>query len=441
MLRLMLGWAGRLVLITAALVVALTLAWLVAGRFDVSLSPQAQACEQPVLTTVPAEDNVYFALIGLHAADTEADINQVGRAMLDDYLRAVAEDPSLERYDFPQELKVSGKPGELCRPLVRSCLSTSLELAGRIHQHEQQNAVLLRRYDSLYEYSRFHEMAPSYGSAPMPSYGSSLHSLVLARIALQTARGEHEQALEALARDTALWRILLTDGALLSKSVGTGRMLANVQQLSDILSASTALSAREQLLVEQILQPLNDAEQDWSPTIRREFCIIGNASITAYYNGLHEGRTPPARGPAHMVLDLAFRPNHTKNLVHEKGAELLAGDMRARHFGDSWWDYAYNPIGKYIVYDATADASTFVPYQERLNDLDGLMRLVALQWEIRKQGVRAADVPAFLDAHAAIADPRAGGRKVQWDAKRNLLWLTRLAAREGEQKVFEAPRE
>jgi hypothetical protein len=208
-----------------------------------------------------------------------------------------------------------------------------------------------------------------------------------------------------------------------------------VQQLSDILSSSTTLSATEQFFVDQMLQPLSAAEQGWSPAIRREFCIYGNGSISAYYNGLHEGRSPQARGPAHIVLDLAFRPNHTRNLVQERAKQLLAGEARpSRHFGDSWWDYTYNPIGKYLVYQFAPDASTFVPYRDRLQDLDGLMRLVTLQWEMREQGVRASDVPAFLDA-------RATGHKVRWDAKRNVLWLVRLAARPGEQNVFEAPRE
>jgi hypothetical protein len=85
----MLGWAGRSGFIAATLVVALALLWLVAGSIEVSLSPEAQACEQPVESSIPAEDNAYFALAGLHAADPAADTNQVGRAMLDEYVRAI----------------------------------------------------------------------------------------------------------------------------------------------------------------------------------------------------------------------------------------------------------------------------------------------------------------------------------------------------------------
>jgi hypothetical protein len=284
-------------------------------------------------------------------------------------------------------------------------------------------------------------MAPPHGSSPVVSYGSSLHSLVLARIALQAHQRQQARALEGLARDTAFWRMLLSDGSLLSKSVGTGRMLSNVQQLSDILSHTT-LSASEQVFVEQILQPLSAVEQDWSRAIRREYCIFGNGSIVAYNNGSRGRQSPYANGPAHRVMRLAFRPNHTKNLVQERAEQVLAGDAhRSRHFGDSWWDYTYNPIGKYLVYEYMADASTFVPYRDRLKDLDGLLRLVRLQWEIRKQNVGAANVPAFLDANAAIANNRDTGHTVRWDAKRNVLWLARLAARQGEQNIFEAPRE
>jgi hypothetical protein len=438
----MLGWTGRLVLIAATLVVALALAWLVAGSIEVSLSPEAKACELPVEASIPAEDNAYFALAGLHAGDPAADTNQVGRAMLEEYVRAIDQNPAIETYEYPQELKVVGKPRELCQPLVRSCMPTSLGFADRIREFEQENTVLLKRYHALYSYSHFQEMTPPHGSSPAVSYGSSLHSLVLARIALQATQRQQAQALEGLARDTAFWRVLLKDGSLLSKSVGTGRMLSNVQQLSDILSLNTTLTASEQVFVEQILQPLSDVEQDWSPAIRREFCIFGNGSIVAYNNGYRERQSPYADGPAHRIIRLAFRPNHTKNLVHERAKQVLAGDLHhSRHFGDSWWDYAYNPIGRYLVYEFIPDASTFAPYRNRLKDLDGLMRLVRLQWEIRKQNVRAPEVPAFLKAHAVIADNRATGHTVRWDAKRNVLWLARLAARQGDQNVFEAPRE
>lgn len=447
MMRFIFGWLGRLILVVAVPVVLALVGWLIAGRFDASPSIETQACQRPEPETIPAEENAYFALVGLHAADPAADINDVGRAMLAEYLETVRENPNLEEYKFPQELEVVGQPRQLCQPLVGSCLKTSLESAARIRQVEQDNALLLNRYYSLYSYSRFHEMAPAHGSSPLLSYGSTLHYLASARIALQASEGQREMALEALARDTAFWRVILRDGYILSKAVATRVLMGNVQQLSDILSSEAALSAEEQSYVDQILAPLSDTDRDLAPAIRREFCIYGNSVVPNFNNGVQESRVSRGtegrwRPVGDFLLSGLLRPNHTMNLAQERATALLAGDTpEPRHFGDSWWDYAYNPAGKYLVYDFAPDAATFQSRRDRLNDLDGLLRLVSLQWMIKRESLRKEGIPAFLQANEVLAHNSATGQRIQWDETRSVLWLARLGARQGEQAVFEAPRE
>lgn len=445
-MRFIFGWLGRLILVVAVPVILSLVVWLIAGHFDASPSIETQACQQPEPETIPAKENAYFAFVGLHAADPAADINDVGRAMLADYLETIHEDPHLEEYKFPSKLQVMGQPRQLCQPLTAACLRTSADLAAQIRQAEQDNALLLDRYYSLYNYSRFHEMAPAHGSSPLLSYGSTLHYLVSARIALQASEGQREAALEALARDTAFWRVILRDGYMLSKTVATRMLMGNVQQLSDILSTEAPLSDGEQAYVDQILAPLNDTDRDLAPSIRREFCIYGNSIAPGFNNGVQESRRSRGtegrwRPVGDFLLSGLFRPNHTMNLAQERATALIAGDSEPRHFGDSWWDYAYNPAGKYLVYDFAPDASTFQPRRDRLNDLDGLLRLVSLQWMVKRESLRAEDIPAFLQANEALSHNPATGQRIQWNQTRKVLWLARLGARQGEQAVFEAPRE
>jgi hypothetical protein len=436
---------GRLLTWGVVLVLTLPILWLVCARIDVPLSPEAKAWDRPEREEIPPEANAYYAIIGFYAQDPSADINRVGQSMQAEYLQRLQAEPNLEEYKYRQERPVLGKPNELCEPLRMSCLQTSTAASERVEQLERENSVLLRRYYSLYRYSQHRETEPPHFSAPLPSYVGSLHHLVLARIALQASGGQQTEALEGLARDTAFWRMVLGGSHhLVGKAVATHMVLDDEQELSDLLASSVSLNEESRALVEQMLHPLSDADRDLGPAMEREFRIFGDGAPIAFSNGLRQSKLARApvivRSIVTAFLSTAIRPNHTKNLLQKRLAALSTGEKsRPHHFGDSFQDYVYNPLGKYFVYDLAPTPSELSKYGDRLDDLDGLIRLVTVQWHIKKQGIHTADIPEFLRVVLPGSHGSHTGELIHWDAGRKILWLERRSARPGEKNAFAIP--
>lgn len=367
----------------AAIIGTFPFLWLVLARIDVRLHPKLAACEQPGSQNFPPEENAYYALVGFYTEDPQADINRVGQSMLAEYLRRVHEDPNMEDYKYPQERPVLGKPSSLCDPLRARCLQDGAASAQQLEQLEQQNDVLLERYHSLYRYSGYRDTAPAHTSHPWLNSMTSMHYLVLARIALEATRGKQTDALQRLARDTEFWRMMLREADyLVDKAVATRFVLENARVLSGLLASTATPSAQDGALIERMLRPLSNAERDLEPSMEHEACIFGGGLPAAFQNGWNESRRgPPIRIARHIMfafITTALRPNDTKNLVREQLIESRGrAHSRTRHFGDSLWDYIYNPLGKYLVYTYTPDDAQFSRYRDRLNDLDTFLVTLA----------------------------------------------------------------
>lgn len=70
------------------------------------------------------------------------------------------------------------------------------------------------------------------------------------------------------------------------------------------------------------------------------------------------------------------------------------------------------------------DAEIFIDYLERMHDADGFRRLLHLQWLALREGVRAADMPAWLQASPAeLRDPYTQA-PMEWDAASTSLGFT-----------------
>jgi hypothetical protein len=73
----------------------------------------------------------------------------------------------------------------------------------------------------------------------------------------------------------------------------------------------------------------------------------------------------------------------------------------------------YNPIGKLL---AGIAAPTGVTYPLRAWDAAALQRLVRAGYEIRRQRIAPADIPAFLKQHPEWSTHPADGRPFLWSA-------------------------
>jgi len=434
---------------TGVALIASPLLWVALARIDVPLSAEAQAWRQPEPDEIAADQNAYYAIIGFYAEDAQADINRAGRQMLGEYLERLKIEPDLKEFKYRQERKIAGKPSELCSPLTGSCLQLAREHRDELERLTKDNAVLLQRYYSLHRYPHHRETAPSLLSSPLPAYPGAIHDLFLAQIALET-RGEQTSALEALARDTDFWRMVLRDSRhLIGKMLATRYVLANLHLLSDIL-VSSPIRERDAALVAQMLRPLDDEDRDLTAAMRNEYRIAAAEWFQSYDRGVRQGLEKHSWVTRTIVLPFAFaavRPNHTTNLLQERFAELARtartgpsgntaqiAPSKKRRFGDSPWDFLYNPLGKFFVYETPPEVSA---YSARIGDLDGFVRLVTLQSQIRKNRIAASDVPAFLAASPdTLRDPYTG-RPMNWNAEVRTLWFARKGGRKNEKGILE----
>jgi Tfp pilus assembly protein PilP len=453
LVSLLVRWLDKGVKWIGILLLVVPLLWLVLAQIDVPLNPQVKSWQQPEPEEVPPEQNAYYAIIGFYAAEPSADINQVGQNMLAQYLQRLRVEPNLEEFKYSQGRRTAGAPADLCDPVKAPCMRTTAHEPDRVAELERQNAILLQRYYSLYRYTHYRETAPAHYSGPLPKSVTPLHNLVLAKIAQTAAQGQRKEALEALARDTGFWRMVLHEGnRLLGKAIATRTLLENEHLLSEML-ASAESAEEDGAVLESMLRPLDRQDNDLEPAIRYEYRIFASGWTTQFSAGLTEGlkkRSPVVRGAVRLLASAGLRPHQTTNLLWQQYEQLTqldlaswtnesppSGARKRRHFGDSPWDFVYNPIGKYFVYEVPPDVPAFSRYRARLDDLEGFIRLVTLQRQIKKDRINAEAIPALLAASdVSLRDPYTG-EPMHWDAQRGVLWFNRRGMREGDRIALE----
>jgi hypothetical protein len=429
--------------------------WLLLARIDVPLSAEADAWRDTAASGIAPEKNGYYAIIGFYVEDPLSDINRAGQKMFVRYLETVRSEPALREYTYEQKLRVVGTPADLCSPLKGSCIRTALLRQRSLELAIDQNAVLLRRYYSLYSYTHYRETEPIDPSRPVASAPLQVHNLVLASIALQAARGELRAALSDLARDSEFWRMVLHDDSrLLGKMYATRALLENLHLLSDII-ASTQTSEHEHAALASILRPLDAQELDLGPALSFECHSFAADAGTSFYEGVDKALAKHAfltRVAARWLVSPAFRPHDTANRFQgqcEKferwgrtpwnGEPPVPAGNGPFFFGEHSWDFIYNPIGKLYVYDFYPDTTTFARYRSRVADLDGFVRLVTLQWSIKTDAVGPEDVSLLLQqADSHLKDPYTGA-PMNWDSHRRVLWFKRHGMNRGERDRLEVP--
>jgi hypothetical protein len=428
--------------------------WLAVARIDVPLDAEARRWADVSATSISPEQNAYYAIIGFYAEDPAVDINQIGQRMFARYLERLRAKPALQEYKYAQERRVVVDPAELCSPAISSCLQTAVLRRDELQHGLEQNGVLLSRYYSLYNYTHYREIEPIAPSRPLASAPLQIHNLVLARIALQAAQGEPRAALNDLARDTEFWRMVLRDdGRLLGKLSSTRALRDNQLLLSEII-ASAGTAEQQDPAIERMLRPLDAQDLDLGPAMSFECHSFAAQAGANFSSGLDEGAAKyplVVRAAARWLVSTAYRPNHTANLFQQQcnkferwgkthwNGELPAPGVDWRYFGESVWDILYNPAGKLLVYDIGEGPTTFASYRSRVSDLDGLVRLVTLQWLIKRGGVRPEDVPTLLrQAEPGRMNPYSG-ESMNWDSERGVLWFKRYGMNRHESDRQEIP--
>jgi hypothetical protein len=454
--------AGSLFLLTLGLC---TVAYLI-NAHDEPLTPQAQALLQPPPNTLRPEDNIYLALEGL-AAPPGQSVIAAGQARIgrfNDSIEAASRDPSgttlhaLHLRD-PRGLEFRGDIS-FVQPLNASVWGAAARHQREIEKLLADNRELYQRYLELlplrgyYETARPSPYAPTDFAAP-----GQLHRLFLAAVSLHVRSrfaGERTRALADLELDVQLWRTVFNgEGGLISKMVAATALQGDYLLLADMIGdPEVALPLGEQDA--DVLVPVFDPRSwDLGSAFAAEFRV--NCSILRQTAAQMSAGAGGTNGPAHRGvrewltrLDTRierhfFKLNATENLFARQTARrmLIARDpgrwrSAPRELHDSLWEprttwaagLSYNPVGRILA--AISDV-TYDNYPLRVWDAAALQRLVRVSWEIRRQRVAAAEVPAFLGRQPDCRHP-ADGRPFLFDAASGTLRVQTVAQQPAERR-------
>jgi hypothetical protein len=444
--------SGCLVLLALLLCAA---AWTINLR-DEPLTPEAQALLVPPPNPYAAEDNIYVALAGLDAPPGES-VTAAGLARIERFNRRIelaSRDPRPETLgevatqDPGPRLEFRGDVS-FCEPLNRSVWSDAPGHETDIAKLLADNAELYKRYVGLHRRRGFHETAHPAATAP-PVYLPMvpIRKLFLADAALRLRTGEprvERAALADLTDDVRVWRAVLTGrGALISKMIAIAYLQGDYLVLADMIADSQApvpvdaadadvvvpLFAlgdwniggafaeefrAEVFTLEQLQRAsaaaLRVAERYPGDFLFQSWNRVENVA-TAHFFKLHATENLFARNAARLIVSAAADPAAFPAKSRQPPEPLPASERL--------WSLplSYNPIGRML---AALVAPGLTDYPRRAWDGAALQRLVRLSYEVRRQGIEAAGMPAFLARHPEWSTHPGDGRPFLWDAKNGEL--------------------
>jgi hypothetical protein len=441
----LLKWGGIAVggLVLLALVL-FAIAWAINMR-DEPLSPRAMALMKEPHNPYRPEENLYVALVGFDAPAGESVVTY-GQARVDRYnaqLDGVLRDPMAAPTEKPDPRSLQFK-GKFEFP------HRSQSYWNEIPPHRQDVEKLLADNHELYErYLALHQLRGYFQTAwpsifvPVAYLPTNIRELFLANVVLRMCSDDprkQQQALADLEDDFRLWRVMLAaDGTFVSKMV-----------------AIAYLHSGERLLAEAIADPHSsipvgvDDAQAVTPLFPLNDWNIGNVSPAEFR--VHQtileqmrymyksGWTPPPPAPdvgwmqrwASRFLEprqgYFFQVNATENLFAEQADRLsraaapgAAPPVPPDPF--STIRFVYNPIGKFL--EAIAE-SGYGGYPLRAWDGAAFQRLVRLSYEIRRQGIDPAGIPAFMKQHPEWSTHPSDGRSFLWDSAAGTIRIQTL---------------
>lgn len=395
---------------------------------DENLSSEEHALAASHGPIVPDDQNIYVAARGFNAP-AGVDPIEFGARSIAEQNEAAAKDPwSRERLARLEANRPGGEGRgtldwveggrKLLAPRQGSFLPEALAHAADVKFLMGANAELVARYALLQRLPSFRDTA-----APdilSPSLWSNSHvlarSLLLWQCAIDAQSGRVERALDFLGADVALWRrVLAGSGTLLDEMAAIGHLEDELRLLSDLIASKEFDARARSDALRRMTAPLTKSELTFGRMFAREFEL--NAALLAGIDA-EQGREASRSWYLHTVNSLFYSPFFKLNATLNRSAHAAATYQRlaglapreyllARaeveketdamaDFGLGW---VYNPIGKTLV---AISAGQYLPYADRLPDLDAYLRLVRAQLEVRIASIPAEQVAAFL----AAADPQ-----------------------------------
>jgi len=431
------AWVSGLLLLGSGLVFGI---WAGINAFDEDLSPQARQLLAEAAPALKDEDNAYFALWGMTAAEG-ADPHAVGKRVAAGVIAKLAGSESAApgtAYDGEiKKLKPSPAIAKLCDWAKEDCYARLAAAVDRADPLAQENATLLARYAALGRYKGYSDTAPRRVATPFPPFqdASNLATLDLLVAIAEVKRGDAAAGLKRIGSGITTARMYLAS----SEQLLPRMIFANILHRHAVVVAGLAVefpdaAAAEQAQLAKWLAPLTAPERSVAPAFSSEFQVMHNvfASLTKDSRAwdLFGGETSVPQ----WIQMRFLQPNASANLLaaimtDEQRLTALPADKlvaefpaleqrRAARRASNEGFSVRNPVGRMLVELASVD---YTQYALRMHDLDAHLRLAALAAEIGARRLEPGAIAGYVTAASAPAVDPYTGKPFKWDAEKREL--------------------
>lgn len=413
---------------TLGVAAALMLLAVAMNAFDEDVHPEVKAYLEARPPAVPDERNGYFQVVGLGVEGEEP--HAAGRRYTAALAAAQEKRVAGQEATWPElkELSLSGalRPGgDFCAmDFDTRCLEDVRADGSRARKLLAEQGFLLERYRALLEYPEYLETQRLlHYEAPMPNYLPVMAGQRLFHIqsALRLERGETLHVAYDLERSLKLGRRMLAGATtVLGKMVGAAHARRTALFVSQMLPAVARADRRALAALAAALAPLSAAERSLAQVYHGELALLASALRSCEAS---EGALACHFFQPNATVNRHYFAFHKPFLAMEQAPAHRFDELRRAAGSPSlpWWSMLYNPMGKLWLAGSTGAPPW--DYVARLNDVDALFRLVALQALIGERKLRGGEVPAFLAENAKRYGDPYSGKPMGWDPARRQLYF------------------
>ncbi len=400
---------------------------------DAHLSPDAELWMAQETKPVSDKNNLFNALAGLTVAADEnmitAGISQIQAAniMLAEFLKSdqhlqTGATPEFDVHWTDPALVPTEGVIILCEPRAQDCRDIWMSQKDTIEQLLVENKILLNRYQELQTYHEYRNTLTIDIRSPIPDFSTfmTLNRLYGTGIALRYMTKKPAAALIELKNDMAFLRGLISQAdTMIIKMVALSMLKHDLY-----LYASLMDTRPEEIYLFDEIPSLTELERSIEEPIKYEFRM--NMSLA------HEIKTYPKLitvdlgVPAWLPFPL-YRVNHSINMIHAAlentlhKSRLSASEFNQqpfsvqndnREFKPGWLSYMYNPIGCILFSISIPD---FNKYIIRIHDMDGLISMINLKRNIKRENLGPGDIEKYLkQAKNKYFNPYTG-QNIDWN--------------------------
>ncbi len=438
--------------------IALFLISILINLTDVPLNTEAQALMVAPKYVADPNQNAYFVLWAMDA-DEGLDALKIGREVDESYQQLYQENPSRNKYEQKDGYKKGPKSSwdmRRCDQTVQNCIEADLRNRVQLDATLSQNILLLRRYELIQQLPQFEEHPIPALALPFPGYVplAQASNMALTKAVFDIADGRLKNGVDQITKnDQSLRRLLQKTSTLISRMVVLAMLRRQARTISELTELYPSLVEQYGDQLSYLARPLGVDEQSFSAVYANEARLqinlwknIGVSEAFGSYWSTNDEATTSDRMLG-KIFSLLYQPNGTTNLFAAWWLPLLQKDnqpasgyanLRERvikntaqlneHSSLPFLHFLSNPIGK-MAFMISANPDTYLSYMERSVDVDGYLRLVGLQIDLRRKKLPESAIRNYAIQAGPLFRRPYYGKPMTWVAdKKQLQFIGRQAA-------------